>query len=352
MGLGPLHTISLSDARERALQARKQLSEGIDPLLARQEKRSQELLAQARSISFRDCAEKLIESHESGWRNADHRRQWRATLQRYVFPVLGDLPVGAVDTVAVLKVLEPIWKKTPETASRVRGRIEAVLNWASARGYRTGENPARWRGHLDHLLPARTKIARVKHHPALPYRDVATFMAELRKRDGASFRALEFCILTATRTRETLGARWSEIDGDVWTIPAERMKGGRAHRVPLTAAALALLGRSDRTSEFVFPGARPDGSLNNAAMLRALGRMGHSGLTVHGFRSTFRDWAAETTNHPNHVVEMALAHEVADEVEAAYRRGDLFEKRQTLMKDWATYCNESRGVRAKTSAPN
>ncbi len=252
------------------------------------------------------------------------------------------MPVQAVDTALICKILEPVWTTRPETASRVRGRIERILDWAKVRGYRDGENPARWRGHLDHLLPARKKVRSVVHHAALPYSDVPTFIAELRTRDGAAARALEFTILTAARSGEVLGARWSEFElsDGVWTVPAERMKAGRQHRVPLPSQALALIKNMESArSEFVFPGGNSGKSLSPKALHKALRRMGVKDATLHGFRSAFRDWAAERTNYPNHVVEMALAHAIGDKVEAAYRRGDLFDKRRRLMSDWARYCD-------------
>ena len=256
--------------------------------------------------------------------------------------MLGDLSIAAINTALVLKVIEPIWTAKPETAARVRGRIEAVVDWAKAREFRNGENPARWRGHLDKLLPARLKVARVRHHAALPFADLQDFMADLRGLDGVSPRALEFAILTAARTGETIGARWEEIDlkTKVWIIPPERMKGGREHRVPLSSRALEILELIHRESEseFVFPGGRAGKPLSNMAMLATLRRMNRSDVTAHGFRSTFSDWAAETTGYPREVVEMALAHAVSDKVEAAYRRGDLFEKRRRIMEDWSTYC--------------
>ncbi len=237
-------------------------------------------------------------------------------------------------------MLEPIWTDKPETAARVRGRIAAVLDWAKAREYRIGDNPARWRGHLDKLLPARAKVARVRHHPALPYGDISVFISELRSREGIAARALEVAILTATRTGEVIRAKWSEIDVEaaVWTIPPERMKGGRGHRVPLSGRVIEILEGLPREAEWVFPGAKKGAPLSNMALLKVLQRMGRTSITTHGFRSTFRDWTSETTGYPAHVAEMALAHAVSDQVEAAYRRGDLFKKRRRLMADWAKYC--------------
>jgi integrase len=340
MGLGAVHTISLAQARESAAKCRALLHEGLDPIEAKRARRAQNALAQHSGTTFADCAARLISSHESSWRNAKHRAQWVSTLSTYAFPVLGAVAVQAIDTPMVLRVLESIWHDKPETASRLRGRIESVLDWAQARGYRTGENPARWRGHLDHLLPAKSKVRRVRHHPALPYGDVSAFLGELRQREGVAARALEFTIMTAARTGEVTGARWSEIDlaAKVWTIPGDRMKSGREHRVPLSEQAIAALKairpKKAADDDLVFPGVqgRP---LSDRALAMVHRRMGYD-ITTHGFRSTFRDWAAEYTNYPNHVVEMALAHAIGDKVEAAYRRGDLFEQRRRLMDAWAT----------------
>jgi integrase len=349
MGLGPLHAVSLADARSAAEKCRHMCHQDIDPIEARRAQRAQAALETAKAITFKECAEAYIEAHKAGWRNAKHADQWTNTLASFAYPAIGDLSVQAVDTPLVLKVLEPIWAVKTETASRVRGRIEAVLDWAMARGYRRGENPARWRGHLDKLLPARAKVRKVKHHSALPYADAGDFMAELREVGGTAARALEFTILTAARTGEVIGARWTEIDmvAGSWTIPGDRMKAGQEHRVPLPEAALAILRaahkeRDERHGDFVFPGGKRGKSLSNMAMLALLERMSRDDLTVHGFRSTFRDWAAERTNFPNHVVEMALAHAVGDKVEAAYRRGDLFEKRRRLMDAWAKWCAARR----------
>ena len=287
-------------------------------------------------------------AHEPGWRNAKHRAQWRSTLETYAFPALGELRVAAIDTALVMKTLEPIWQVKPETAGRLRGRIEAVLDWAAARNYRTGDNPARWRGHLDKLLPARRRLARVKHHAALPSRDLPLFMVELRGQAGVSVRALEFAILTAARTGEVIGATWGEIDmsGKIWTVPAERMKGGRTHRVPLCERVLEFLGALPRAGDYVFGGTRDHKPLSQMALLMALRRMGRAELTVHGFRSTFRDWAAESTSFPREVAEAALAHAIPDKVEAAYRRGDLFERRRQLMEAWSRYCASAPGAGA------
>lgn len=338
LGLGPLRDVTLAEARSKASDCRRMILNGIDPLQARRDERMHAALRVAAGTSFRECAERHIASHEAGWRNAKHRQQWRNTLGTYAYPVLGNVAVGAVDTGLVLNALEPIWTAKPETASRVRGRIESVLSWATARGYRQGENPARWRGHLDRLLPARAKVRTIRHHAALPYSELPAFMADLRQRDGVGARALEFAILTAARTGEVIGARWSEIAKDVWTIPAERMKGRREHRIPLSDRALEILEGLPREGDFVFMGARADKPLSNMALLATLRRMGRGDLTAHGFRSTFRDWVSEQTNFPGELAEMALAHVVSDKTEAAYRRGDMFAKRQALMDDWAAFC--------------
>ena len=348
MGMGPLHTIGLGEARTRAGEYRKQRCDGVDPIEARRAERQQARLDGAKSITFKACAEKFIAAHKAGWRNAKHSAQWEATLETYVYPEIGSLAAQAIDTGLVLRVLEPIWSKKPETASRLRGRIEAILDWARVRGYRQGENPARWRGHLDKLLPARAKVRRVEHHAALPYAEIGNFMQALRRQEGTAARALEFTILTAARTGEAIGATWGEIDfgANVWTISAERMKAGREHRVPLSERALAILEEIKpeqvKPEEFVFPGAKRGRPLSNMAFLMLLRRMKRDDLTAHGFRSTFRDWAAERTNYAGEVVEMALAHAVAGKVEAAYRRGDLFGKRARLMDEWATCCGTAR----------
>ncbi|HEX3472880.1 MAG TPA: integrase arm-type DNA-binding domain-containing protein [Silvibacterium sp.] len=346
MGLGPVHAIPLAEARKRAAECRRMRLDGIDPIKARSEHRSWKKLEAAKGITFAACAAAYLDAHQDAWRNALHRKQWRTTLNNYAGPVFGSLPVQEVDLTLVMKALEPIWRTKCETASRVRGRIEAVLDWATVRGYRTGENPARWRGHLDKLLPARAKIQKVQHHPALPYVELADFMEALRGQHGIAARALEFLILTAARTGEIVGGRWDEVDLEekIWTVPGERMKAGREHRVPLSAAALAILKRMKETreSDFVFPGGKKGMPLSNMAMLAVLKRMGRDDLTAHGFRSTFRDWAAECTDFRSEVVEMALAHTIENKVEAAYRRGDLFQKRRQLMEAWARFCAASK----------
>lgn len=342
MGLGPVNLISLAQAREIAFEQRKRLHAGIDPLSHRTAERLKGRLAESGAISFKVAATRYIAAHKSGWKNAKHAAQWANTLTTYAHQVIGDLSVKDLDTGLILKVLEPIWMDKPETATRLRGRIEAVIDWATARGYRQGENPARWKGHLDKLLPARTKVRSVKHHDAMSYADLPAFYEVLSDRDEVSARALAFTILTAARTSEVIGARWNEFDlqGRVWTVPAERMKAGREHRIPLSNSALNILRSLAREKDdvFVFPGGKANKPLSNMAMLALLKRMGLSDITVHGFRSSFRDWAAERTNYAREVAEQALAHTISDKVEAAYRRGDVFEKRRRLMRDWATFC--------------
>jgi integrase len=319
--------------------------------------------ALAKVITFKAAAEKYIAAHRAGWATAKHAAQMEGDAHHlyYAEPIIGALPVQAIETGLVMKVLDPIWTAKPETAGRVRQRVEAVLDWAKVRGYREGENPARWKGHLDVLLPARAKVRQVEHHAALPYAEMGEFMAALVEQEGASARALEFAILTAARTGETLGATWSEIDfdGKVWTIPAKRMKAGKEHRVPLSSRVVEIVrsmkelaGQNVPADAFVFPGARRGRPLSNMAFLMLLRRMRRDHLTAHGFRSTFRDWAAERTSYPSEVAEMALAHSVSDKVEAAYRRGDLFEKRRRLMDEWAKYsCMARSPARGDVASP-
>ena len=342
MGLGSINAVTLQHARDKAFECRQLRAEGIDPIDARKTVRDQARLDSAKAITFKKASAEYIGAHRAGWRNAKHAAQWSATLATYAEPIIGDLSVQAIDTGLVLKVLEPIWTAKPETASRLRGRMESVLDWAKVRGYRQGENPARWRGHLDKLLPARSKVRRVEHHPALPYADLPEFMAALRAQEGTAARALEFAILTATRTGEAMGARWGEIDvaQQTWTIPAERMKAGKEHRVPLSGRALAIIEQmaAIRSGDHVFAGAKAGRPLSNMAFLMLLRRMGRGDLTAHGFRSSFRDWAAERTNFPAEVAEMTLAHAVGSKVETAYRRGNLFQKRRQLIEAWAKFC--------------
>lgn len=353
MGLGSLSALSAVEARAKAAELKAMVGRGTDPLELKQTLQEQEAQALASQrqeealdvATFQRVTEKHLALKESGWRNAKHRQQWESTLKTYAYPVIGDLPVRDVKIRHVLQVLEPIWSTKPETASRVRMRIEAVLNSARALGWRTGENPALWRGNLDALLPPRSKVRRIKHHPALPWKDVASFMTKLKEREGISARALEFLVLTAARSGEVRMAGWSEIDLDqkLWIVPADRMKAGREHRVPLSAAAIHLLSELPRFEgyDLIFPGTRMQ-PLSDMSLSAVLKRMGKKNITVHGFRSTFRDWAAEHTGHGSDIVEMALAHRIANKTEAAYRRGDLIAKRRSLMEDWAGWCADDK----------
>lgn len=342
MGLGPLHTISLAEARDKAEACRALRIKGLDPLEERIRQQQAEAVQATEIITFEKCAETYIAAHKAGWKNGKHAEQWTATLQTYVYPVFKDRPVVSIDDALVLKVLQPIWKEKTETASRVRGRIERILDWARVMKYRTGDNPARWKGHLDHLLPKRSKVATIVHHPALPIDEAPTFIQALRREETVVAHAFEYCILNATRTSETLGMRWTEFDekAGLWTVPAERMKAGRDHRIPLSKRSVQILGKMQelRVSDFVFPGGVKDRPLSSMVFLMLLRRLGRNDITAHGFRSTFRDWAAERTDFPNEVVEMALAHTINNKVEAAYRRGDLFEKRRQLAEAWAEFC--------------
>jgi integrase len=341
MGLGALGHVSLAEAREKAVEVRRLRGQGKDPLTERDTQRAREKLAAAHATTFRDCAERLITSHETGWRNAKHRQQWRNTMATYAYPVLGDLSIADIDTTLVLRVLEPIWASKTETASRLRGRIEAVLSWAKARGLRESENPAQWRGHLDQLLPKRSKVRAVTHHPALHYKCVPAFITKLRARNGITPRALEFTIIAASRTGETLGATFDEFDLDarVWVVPPSRMKGAKEHRVPLSQRAIEIVEEmaTMRLSDFVFPGVKRGKPLSDMSLLMLLREL-HPGVTTHGFRSSFKDWAAETTDFSDHVSEAALAHASADKVRQAYARGTLFAKRRELMEEWSNYC--------------
>jgi integrase len=345
MGLGSERDVSLAEARTKASDARRQLVDGKDPLAAREGHRAQEKLQKAGSISFADCAKKYIDSHKAGWRNEKHIEQWQNSLDTYAGPVIGELAVNDVNTALVLRILEPIWSKKPETASRVRGRIERILDYARARGYRSGENPALWRGHLDKLLPSAMNTKTREHHAALPYDELPAFVRDLRQQGGNAARALEYLILTTARTGEVIGCEpEKEIDlkKAIWTVPAGRMKAGKEHRVPLSPQAVKVV-EGQPEGKYLFSGGKEGAPLSNMAMLELLKRMGRDDLTVHGFRSTFRDWAAECTSYPGEVCEMALAHAITDKVEAAYRRGDLFEKRRLLMLDWARYCGSPKG---------
>lgn len=342
-GLGSYPAVSLADARDEADRLRSQITAGIDPIAARETQRAASQAEAERAMTFEQCARAYVASHEAGWKNDKHRAQWHSTLKTYVYPIIGPLPVKDVDTAHVMQILEPIWTSKPETASRVRGRIEVILSWAKVRGYREGENPAQWRGHLDHLLPAKGKVRKVVHHAALPYSEVPAFMRVLRQQEGFSARALEFLVLTATRTSETLSATWDEIDWKraLWTIPAQRMKAGKDHRVPLSSPAVKLLSEMAelKINHFIFPGTKLGRPLSQMSLLMLLRRMGYGHTTTHGFRSSFRDWVAECTSFSGEVAELALAHAVPNAVEAAYRRGDLLVKRQQLMQDWTDFCD-------------
>jgi integrase len=330
MGLGPYPEVTLAAAREKALQARRHLVDGVDPLTTRP----------APATTLQDAAEALIASKRSGWRNSKHAAQWPSTLATYVYPLLGSMDVKAIETSHVMLVLTPIWTGKSETASRVRQRIEAVLDYAAAQGLRSGLNPARWKGHLENLLPKPSKVRRVEHHAALDWRDMPESMAALALRSGISAAALRFLILTAVRSGEVRGMRWAEVDlrSSTWIIPGSRTKAGKEHRVPLTAAALSCLGEPGISSTLVFPSPfNPEKPLSDMALTAVLRKMGRGDVTAHGFRSSFRDWAGETTPFPREVIEAAMAHRLKDKAEAAYARGDLFDKRRELMAAWAAY---------------
>lgn len=342
MGVGALHTVSLAEAREKARMCRQQLLEGLDPIEARHSVRQAGRATAARAQSFDQCAAAYVEAHRAGWRNAKHAEQYQTTLMTYASPHFGALPVAAVDTALVMKALTPIWTTKTETAKRLRGRIESVLAWATVQGLRSGENPARWKGHLDHLLPRPEKVSAVEHHAALHYTRIGEFMQQLRKQPGVAARAVELIVLTACRTGEVFNATRAEFDleGKVFTVPPERAKSGRAHRVPLSKAAEALVRTMPLVegNPYLFPGAREGKPLSNMAGLVLLRRMGYGEFTVHGFRSTFRDWCAEQTSYPRELAEAALGHVLTDKTEAAYQRGDLLQRRALMMQAWADYC--------------
>jgi integrase len=351
MGLGSQYSVSLAEARKQAALLREQVKHPttpIDPLAARRKSRLAERLATRKHMTFKACALAYIDAHRAEWKNPKHAKQWENTLATYAYPVFGDLPVDVVDDALVLKVLMPIWESKTETATRLRGRIESVLDWATFSKFRQGDNPARWKGHLDNSLAKPNKVAKVKHHAALPYTEMGSFMAELRQREGVGARALEFAILTAARSGEVRGATWDEIDmeNQLWVIPAERMKMEKEHRVPLSDAAVKLLKSLPRFDDevMVFPSAKPKRPMSDMTLTAVLRRMERDDLTAHGFRSSFRDWAAESTNYPSDMAEMALAHSIGDKVEAAYRRGDMLKKRFRMMNDWAKYCATGRSV--------
>ncbi|MGR4068285.1 tyrosine-type recombinase/integrase [Billgrantia sp. C5P2] len=340
IGLGGYPDTPLAAARERARETKDKIRHGIDPVAERRALRSSLLAQQVRDITFERCAAEVIRKKQAESRNVKHAQQWENTLRTYAYPILGKMAVSDIDLAHVLKVLEPHWESKTETMTRVRQRIEAVLAWATVHGHRSGDNPARWKGNLDAILPKPSKVTKVQHHKALAIDDMGEFMANLRQQQGTAARCLEFVVLTATRSNEARGAAWSEIDlaNSVWVIPASRMKAEKEHRVPLSKEAIALLENMPRNAELVFPSLRGR-PLSENAMTNLLKRMGVS-ATVHGFRSTFRDWAAERTSYPHHVCEMALAHTIKNAAEAAYRRGDLMEKRAKLMQDWAKFCDK------------
>lgn len=361
MGIGPTHAVSLAEARQKAQEARKQLVDGVNPLSAKKHAKAAAQLAKARAMTFDQCAESYIKAQQAGWKSPKHLEQWKNTLKTYASPKFGNLPVADVDTALVVKCLSPIWEQKPETASRLRGRIESVLDWATTSHYRSGENPARWKGHLENLLANLSKASRIKHHPALPWQHMGPFMDALQAHDGISALALEFVILTACRSGEARGAVWAEFDvpAKVWTIPAARMKADREHQIPLSDATLAVLAKvpqSDK-SDVVFAGTKTQ-ALSDMSLTAVIRRMNDElppkwvddkgrTITVHGFRSSFRMWAAEATNYPREVAEHALAHQLPDAVERAYQRGSLFTKRVEMMRDWAGYC---AGARAQVSS--
>lgn len=362
MGLGTLSERPPVEAREEAAKLSAMVRSGVDPIDARQrekeEKAAAAIKATADAITFGQVAQDYIAAHRAGWRNAKHAEQWASTLDKYAAPLIGDKPVVDVSTEDVLRILQPIWSTKTETATRVRSRVELVLSYAKALKLRQGENPAAWRGHLDALLPKPTKLKNIRHHPALPYARMPEFMRALRKITGGGARALELAILTAARSGEVRGACWAEIDkkAKVWTVPAGRMKAGKEHRIPLSAAALLLLEELPTFEgvAFLFPGERDKKPLSDMSLSAVTRRMNEGDtpkwiepqtgrqVVPHGFRSTFRDWAGETTSHPREVVEHALAHQIPDKAEAAYARGTLFDKRKKLMEDWATWCEPKK----------
>jgi integrase len=371
MGLGATHTITLAEARQKATDARKLVINGGNPLEAKRLAALQAKAAKVRLMTFAECANAYIEAHKVSWRNAKHQDQWVNTIESYVNPIIGTLPVSEVDTALVMKVLTQsdadglqFWQSKNETANRVRGRIEAILGWATTSGFRSGDNPARWKGHLINLLATISRVERIKHRPSLPWERIGAFFCALKQTEGIAARAVEFTILTASRSGEVRGAKWSEIDlkKKVWTIPASRMKAKQEHEVPLSSSAIDLIQKQERIpgSDVIFPNTKGD-VLSDMALTAVIRRMDKkdpdqwktdSGdiITVHGFRSTFRMWAAEATNYPREVAEHALAHKLPDAVERSYQRGSQFSKRSAMMEDWASYC--STPPVNETSAPS
>jgi integrase len=354
MGLGGCSDVSLSGARDDIKHYKRDFIKlGIDPLAEKaksKDKATEDRRELAnRQMTFSLCAEQYIESKAPGWKNPKHRLLWQNTLTTYAYPVIGNLPIAHIENSHILEILTPIWLTKTETANRVRGRIELVIDYATAMRYRQGDNPAVWRGNLNAILAKPSDVTAVKHHPALPYTEINGFMIELSQTKGSGAQALILTILCATRTSETLKAMWSEFDLEkkMWVIPKERMKAEVEHRVPLSTAALSLLTERHKAkkSEFLFPGGKNNPHLSNMSMTTVLRRMDRGEITVHGFRSTFRDWVAEKTNYAQRVAETALAHQLSDGTEAAYQRGDLLEKRRALMQDWADYCFRNKSTK-------
>jgi integrase len=348
MGLGSVNTYTLAEARERARKCRQLVDQGIDPIEQRKTQRAEAMAEAAKRLTFAEAAEAFVEDNRNGWRSRDHGRQWATSLRDYVLPTLGALPIGAIETAHVVKTLRQIWESKPETASRVRGRIEMVLDWAGAGGFRSGDNPARWKGHLENILPKRAAFATVEHHAAMPLAEVPMFMTRLAVTPGTAARALEMLVLTAVRRGELLGARWGELEPlatALWVIPAARTKSNREHRVPLAPHVVAMLETlaREKTSLFVFPGlVSPDRPLGHSKLRQVLHDVGGAAVTLHGFRSAFRDWAGDHSTVAREVAEAALGHVVGDQSERAYRRGDALAKRRELMEDWADFCTESQ----------
>jgi integrase len=345
-GLGSCITVDLKTARERARRYRELLLDGIDPIAHRDAERSARIAANAKTMTFEEAAMRYIAAHRARWRNQQHAAEWPTSLRRYIFPTLGKIDVREIDTALVVRALEQVWGQAPETGSRLRGRVESILDWCGVQGLRPADvpNPARWSGHIEHVLPKAKR--QIEHHPALPWREVPEFMVRLRQVGGTAALAFEFLVLTAARAGEVRGMVWSEVDPDnaVWVIPGQRMKSGREHRVPLSPRCVSILREMEaiRTGDFVFPGR--DGKLGESAFHQLLKNLGRTDITTHGFRSSFRDWAAERTAFPREVAELALAHAVGDAVERSYQRSDLFERRRQLMDAWAGFCAEPAAV--------
>jgi integrase len=350
MGLGALDTFTLAEARERAREQRQLLAKGLDPIEQGRQARQEAMAKQ--TVTFAQAVERYLKRPRH-WHNDKHGKQWASTLKAYAFPVIGHLDVRLIDQRHILQILEPVWHTKNETASRVRGRIEQILDWAKVHRLREGENPARFKGNLDHALPARGKVRTTRHHPAMPHAELPAFMSALVEQTGPAALALRFTILTASRTGEVIGMRWGEVDLDarLWTIPGSRMKGKRDHQVPLSDQAVELLtqlrsatGVTPGPDAFVFAGTRPGKPMSDMGMLKLIWRMGREDITIHGFRSSFRVWSAEETDYPREVAEAALAHIVADKTEAAYQRSTFFEKRRRLMDSWSRFCTGASGA--------